>query len=140
MPEEAITNELLKVDGRGHVLVRKERREALLDEYERCGVSAAEFAAQIGVNYQTFAHWLQKRKRSREKAANEATSRTPAALMAPAAALGPRWMEAVVESGGKGGLALRVALPGGASVEVVSPVQIKLAAELLRALEGRAGC
>jgi hypothetical protein len=140
MQSEAIRDELLKIDRRGHVLVRKERREALLDEYEHCGVSAAEFAAQIGVKYQTFAHWLQKRKRAREIAENESTSRGPAALMAPESAPGLHWMEAVVDREGKGGLALRVALPGGASVEVTSPIQIKLAAELLKALEGRAGC
>jgi hypothetical protein len=29
-------------DGRGHVLVRKERREAPLDEFERCGVEVSE--------------------------------------------------------------------------------------------------
>ncbi|XHR27481.1 MAG: IS66 family insertion sequence element accessory protein TnpB [Chthoniobacteraceae bacterium] len=136
MPEEAITNELLKVDGRGHVLVRKERREALLDEYERCGVSAAEFAAQIGVKYQTFAHWLQKRKKAR----SEAVSGMPAALMVPESGKRPQWMEAVVESGSKEGLVLRVALPGGASVDVVSSVQIKLAAELLKALGNGGVC
>ena len=54
MQNEAIRDELLKVDRRGRVRVSAKRREALLDEFERCGVSAAEFSKAIGVRYQTF--------------------------------------------------------------------------------------
>ena len=63
MQEEAITNELMKVDRRDHVRVSTKRREMILDEFECCGVSAAEFAARIGVKYSTFAHWRQMRSR-----------------------------------------------------------------------------
>lgn len=148
MQSEAIRDELLKVDRRGHVLVKRERREALLDEFERCGVSAAEFAAQIGVKYQTFAHWRQKRKNRRQAMAVQAAAPVPAALMAPQPEVGAHWVEAVVEAGVHGEQvaaiepALTLALPGGASMELSTPGQMKLAAELLKALErkGQAGC
>jgi transposase len=42
-----------------------ERREALLDEFERSGVSAMAFAKMAGVNYATFANWRQKRRKAR---------------------------------------------------------------------------
>lgn len=45
--------------------VSDEQREALLDAYETSGLSGPQFAAQHGVNYQTFATWLQKRRRAR---------------------------------------------------------------------------
>jgi hypothetical protein len=147
MQSEAIGDELLKVDRRGHVLVKRERREALLDEFERCGVSAAEFAAQIGVKYQTFAHWRQKRKDRQQALAAEAAS--PAALMVPQPESGPHWVEAVIEAGeghpeqaGAAGPTLKLELPGGASVELSTLGQMKLAADLLKALaaKGRAGC
>ena len=132
--------ELLKMDRRGHVRVPRERREALLDEFERCGVSAAEFAAQIGVKYQTFAHWRQRRERKRATG-GDLVALAPAALMAEGSRPGMRWMEAVVE--GHGGVEsqatpmLRIALPGGAHLEIANEGEEKLAAELLKALEAK---
>lgn len=144
MQEEAITNELLKVDRRGHVRVSAQRREMLLDEFERCGVSAAEFAAQIGVKYTTFAHWRQRRECSRA-AGGEMASPEPVALLPAGAKQSARWVEAVVEADGGGSGAncpsLKIALPGGASLEVSEAAQMKLTVELLRALEdGRGTC
>lgn len=149
MQSEAIRDELLKIDRRGHVLVKRERREALLDEFERCGVSAAEFAAQIGVKYQTFVHWQQKRKKRQQTLVAGAVAPVPAALMAPQPGPRPRWVEAVVEAKGGGRVevdasepSLKLELPGGASMELSTPGQIKLAAELLKALaaKGQVGC
>jgi len=142
MEEEAITNELLKVDRRGHVRVSAKRREMLLDEFERCGVSAAEFAGQIGVKYTTFAHWRQKRMRSRAEDEKMA-SPVPVALLPAGAKQATRWVEAVVEADGSGSGAnrpsLKIALPGGASLDVSEVAQMKLTVELLRALEGGRG-
>lgn len=138
--ENSNEGELLKMDRRGHVRVPRERREALLDEFERCGVSAAEFAAQIGVKYQTFAHWRQRRERKRATD-GDSVALAPAAVIAPGSRPGMRWMEAVVE--GRGDVesqskpALRIALPGGAHLEIASAGEVKLAAELLRALEAK---
>jgi hypothetical protein len=143
MQEEAITNELMKVDRRGHVRVSAQRREVLLDEFERCGVSAAEFAAHIGVKYSTFAHWRQMCSRKRAGGGDLASS-APAALMPTGSNSATRWVEAVVEANGSSGAArgasLKIALPGGASLEVSEAAQMNLAAELLRALEGHGIC
>jgi len=144
MEEEAITNELMKVDRRGHVRVLAQRREILLDEFERCGVSAAEFAAQIGVKYSTFAHWRQMRERKQTKG-GDLVSSGPAALFPAGSNSATRWAEAVVEADGSGSGAnrpsLKIALPGGASLDVSQAAQMKLAVELLRALEdGRGTC
>lgn len=137
MQEISSGEELLKVDRRGHVRVPKERREALLDEFERCGVSAAQFAAHIGVRYHTFAHWRQKRGQARCSGGKVVSSVTAASLQG-----GARWVEAIVEarSGGDSpaaGSALSIALPGGARLEIAMASQVALAAELLRALESK---
>ena len=56
---------VLKTDVLGRVRVKTERREAILDEFEKSGVAGAPFAKMIGVNYQTFASWAQKRRKAR---------------------------------------------------------------------------
>ena len=138
MQNDSNEGELMKVDKRGYVRVPRERREALLDEFERCGVSAAQFAAHIGVKYNTFAHWRQMREQKRATGGNS-VALAPAALMQPGSRSGMRWMEAVVEESGgvesESKLALRIALPGGAHLEIASAGEVKLAAELLKALE-----
>jgi len=143
MQEEAITSELLKVDRRGHVRVSAQRRAVLLDEFERCAVSAAEFAAQIGVKYSTFAHWRQMREH-KQTGGGDLAFPGPAALLAAGSNSATRWVEAVVEANGSGGVAsgpsLKIALPGGARLEISEAAQMKLATELLRALEGRGAC
>jgi hypothetical protein len=96
----------------------------LLAEFDRSGVSATKFAELVGIKYQTFAIWLQKRRRQ-----------VPAAAQAGDPV---RWLEAVVEqagrAGGKPASALRLHLPGGAWVEIQDAPQAMLAAALLRAL------
>jgi hypothetical protein len=42
---------VLKVDRRGRVRVSRERREALLSEYDRSSMSAAAFADWLGIKY-----------------------------------------------------------------------------------------
>ena len=54
--------EVLKQDGRGRVRVSAQRREALLDEFERSGVSGAKFARLAGIKYATFANWVLQRR------------------------------------------------------------------------------
>ena len=145
MQNEILADELLKMDRRGRVRVSKERREALLDEFERCGVSAVQFTARVGVNYQTFAVWRQKRRRQRDGAEPAA-----AALPIVADSNGVRWAQATVgevtvggERAGWAGTeagALMVHLPGGARMEVLQAGQLPLAAGLLRMLQKREGC
>jgi hypothetical protein len=113
---------ILKTDMLGRVKMPLARREQLLDEFERSGLSGQKFAAVVGVKYPTFATWAQKRRRQR--GAYPAVKR-PKQL---------RWLEAVVEpnAGDKGPLALE--LPGGVRVEIKDVQQAVLAAALLRAL------
>ena len=56
---------ILKTDCLGRVTVPTHRREFILDQYERSGMSGQGFARHIGVKYTTFASWVQKRKRAR---------------------------------------------------------------------------
>src|SRR5271170_2597342 len=55
--------EIFKRDTRGRVRVPKARREMLLDEWERSGGSAAQFAGYVGIKYSTLANWIQKRRK-----------------------------------------------------------------------------
>jgi hypothetical protein len=59
------TTTVLKTDVLGRVKIAKEHREALLDAFERAGISGKAFARHHGVNYQTFASWIQKRRKER---------------------------------------------------------------------------
>jgi hypothetical protein len=106
-----------------------ERRESLLDEFERSGLSGAKFAALMGLKYQTFASWLQKRRQQRGASATDPVK--------PADPV--RWLEAVLEQSQGGaagaGASLLVQLPGGARVEITNVHQLALAAALVQALE-----
>jgi transposase-like protein len=116
--------EIIKTDVRGRMRVSVERRQSLLAEYDQSGLSAKKFAQLAGIKYQTFANWLQKRRRRGSSPAKPADS--------------VRWLEAVVEkaktSGLPGTAALIVALPGGARMEIGDAHQAALAALLLRSL------
>ena len=76
---------VLKIDEVGRVRTPAERRESLLDEFERSGLSGPKFAALAGIKYQTFAAWAAKRRRQRLSVT------APAKPAAPA-----RWLEAMV--------------------------------------------
>jgi hypothetical protein len=43
--------EILSQDGQGRVLVSRERREPLLEQYDRSGMSGVEFARYVGIKY-----------------------------------------------------------------------------------------
>ena len=129
--------ELLRVDALGRVWTTPDRREWLLDEFERSGVAGAEFARIAGIKYSTFANWVQRRRRATggysapDKAGIAAGTRRRTALP------GPRFVEAQIERGSAGSgsvAALRVELPGGARMEIADGSQARLAAVLLRAL------
>ena len=64
---------LLKTDARGRVRATPERRAAILAEFEQSGVSAAQFARLAGLNYSTFAQWVQRHRRPKAGA----TARKP---------------------------------------------------------------
>jgi hypothetical protein len=59
--EEA--GQILSKDAQGRVLVGRERRDALLEEYDRSGMSGVRFAKYVGIKYATLAYWLKRRRR-----------------------------------------------------------------------------
>jgi hypothetical protein len=125
---------ILGADERGRVRVSDERREALLDEFERSGLSAVRFVERIGVKYPTFAQWVQRRRKARQEEA--VTKAKPGPMTFLEAVMDP---PAEVRAATHG---LTVMLPGGAHVVVETVVQLRLAAELLGMLAslGGQGC
>lgn len=116
---------LIRTDRRGRMLIAAEQREALLDAFERSGLSAMAYCRQNGLIYQTFAAWVQKRRCSRIQEA------------------APAFAEVVVETRSpvtSPATALRVTLPSGAVLELSSRDQLPLAIELLRALDPTQPC
>jgi hypothetical protein len=141
--------ELLKTDTDGRVRTTPERREALLDEFERSGLSGMRFAARYGIKYPTFANWAARRRRERMGGAAEEVGSDDAAASARQRVRTPaqpvRWLEAVAESpvshghaGSGSARGVILYLPGGARMEVAHADQAPLAAALMRALSGGA--
>lgn len=122
---------LLKMDTLGRVRTSRERRQAILEEFDQSGVSAAQFAQLAGIGYSTFAGWLARRRRSKSGKGTTATiSRRPAL----------RLVEAVVDRASSSqerspDQALLLHLPGGARLEIISPAQVPLVAALVQALQ-----
>jgi hypothetical protein len=114
---------VLKIDEKGRVRTPAARRESLLDEFERSGLSGTKFAALAGIKYQTFAAWASKRRRQRDVSA-------PATVKPVDPA---RWLEAVVEQA-HNSTVMVLQLPGGVRLEVADDTQAALAAVLVRAL------
>jgi transposase len=122
---------IIKTDVLGRVKTPAARREQLLDEFERSGLSGCKFAELAGIKYSTFATWGQKRRRARG---------TYAALKTPTkVAEQVRWLEAVVQEAHDSKTALKesivLELRGGGRVEISHARQLPLAAALLRELE-----
>ncbi len=123
--------EILKTDVLGRMKTPAARREQLLDEFERSGLSGQKFAEFAGLRYQTFATWVQKRRRQR--------GAYPAQSVPPKTARTLRWLEAVVDGAqtrsDKESAVIPVLLPGGARLEISCARQIPLAVALVRELE-----
>jgi hypothetical protein len=122
---------ILKADTRGRVLTPPHRRETLLDEFERSGLSGPKYAALVGLKYQTFAAWVHRRKRARGLLKSAPKPRSRAEQV--------RWLEAVVQEAREPGSSPRTGLvlqlPGGVRAELADARQVELAAALVRALE-----
>ena len=131
---ESLPGPLLQTDLLGRVKAPAARREQILNEFEQSGTSGVKFAELVGVNYQTFATWVQLRKRRRAAVSTTKTPKAPAATV--------RWLEAVVgqTSVPRADSLLALQLPGGARLELSCAAQLPLAAALLRALEKAGAC
>ena len=113
---------VLKTDKLGRVQTPAARREQVLDEFERSGLSGKKFAALVGIKYPTLATWAAKRRRER--------GMPPVAKRFKAV----RLVEAVVEESCGDKKSLVLELPGGAKMEIEDAQQAALAAALLRTL------
>lgn len=119
------TSIVLKRDGLGRVRTPVERREALVAEFRRSGLSAARFAQLAGVRYNTFWTWLKKHgagvKPSRRKGGVK-----------------QRFVEVIVKrptaAAHEAITPLHVTLPGGATLSLISHQQVVVAAQLIKAL------
>src|SRR5512138_1218564 len=108
------------VDTKGRVRLSKEQRGLILEEFERSGVSGAEFARRCGLKYSTLAGWRQRQRRSRK----------------PRRLQPVRLLEAVLPTAPEPvSTGLPVFLPGGARLEIACAAQLPLAVALLRQLE-----
>jgi hypothetical protein len=114
--------EILKQDSLGRVRTPRARQEAILGEFDRSGMSGQQFAQYLGINYQTFATWVQKR-RKRQRAVSSVPH-------APAL----QWVEAEVGTSAERDqpdACLVVELGRGAVLRVGDEKEAKLAAALL---------
>ena len=98
----------------------------MLEEFERSGMSGAKFARLAGVKYPTFMYWL-KQRRERCGSQSEVGLSEPGAVS---------FVEALIDGSCRRPLTegLTIELAGGARLRVESPIQLRLAAELLRML------
>ena len=107
----------MTLDTKGRVRTSKEQRGVILAEFERSGLSAAQFAKRTGLKYSTFALWVQRHRRITQPSGDRPVQLLEAVVAAPTST------------------ALPVQLPGGARLEIRAASQIPLAVALVRALE-----
>ena len=126
---------ILKTDKRGHVRTPPERREELLAEFDRSGLTLTRFAELAGVRYSTIATWLQRRRNKTGAAIQDREKVTPKPV---------RFAEVLVAGtlppSVPAACALKVSLPGGAHVVLTEASQVALAAQLIAALTPSCPC
>jgi hypothetical protein len=136
-PEES--GEIFKRDKMGRVRVPRARREALLDEYERNGISGVQFANYVGIKYSTLANWIQERRGRGRIDKSQVKGGEGAQELAKANSL---WVEAVIDknSGQRAPEGtLRIYFAAGAYCQIGNAREAGLAAELIGRL-GAKGC
>jgi transposase-like protein len=103
-----------------------EQKQAFVEAYETSGLSAPQFAAMHGVNYQTLVSWLKKRR--------QADPDHPALRsLVPAELDGVTPRSATV-------LPMEILLPCGVRLAVHTPSQLEMAAALIRELQNPLSC
>ena len=71
----SVGGDILKTDVLGRITVGSAQREAILDAFEASGMTGQAFALHHGIKIQTFASWMQKRRRRRGDYQNESLCR-----------------------------------------------------------------
>ena len=119
------TSIVLKQDTLGRVHTPLERREALVTEFRRSGLSAVQFSKLVGVRYSTFWTWLRNFERGLK-----AARRKPGGK--------PKFVEVCIDSTKErpttSPAGLHISLPGGAQMMIRDAVEVSLAAKLIKAL------
>ena len=82
--------EILKQDSLGRVRTPLGKRQEILTAFDGSGMSAARFAAMVGMNYSTFCSWVQERNQKQGK---------DSVLTRAAAKLQVQWIEAEIACG-----------------------------------------
>ena len=138
-----MTTTVLKRDSRGRVRRSAAQRAAVLDEWDRSGLSGVAFARLSGINYQTLATWRQQRRLKRgEVCAASSRKCKPLRLveaavdrsLAMVTAASPATSSLLSPACGTASTTLEVVLPGGAFARMINLQQAGLLAELLKAL------
>ena len=133
--DSASDTTLVKTDVLGRTRTTKEQREAILDAFDKSGLSGPDFARVHGINYQTFATWRQKRRREQG-----AYPKAPAASKAASKPLEAfTLIEATVESPQQGD-ALTLEIGKEARLVITDSSQIPFAVELLKHWQGYSAC
>ena len=125
--------EILKQDSLGRVRTPLAKRQEVLAAFDGSGMSAARFAAMVGINYSTICSWVQERNKKQGKA-----SFLTGASVKPDV----QWIEAEIACGAKqhcagDGMELEL-LGGGARLRIRDERDAELAAVVLRAMGGGA--
>ena len=123
--------EILKQDCLGRVRTPLGKRQEILAAFDGSGMSAARFAAMVGINYSTFCSWVQERnqKQGKDSALTEAVAKPHL-----------QWIEAEIACGAKqpcasNGMELEL-LGGRARLRIRDERDAELAAVVLRAMGG----
>lgn len=128
--DEGGATKILNRDVKGRLAVPRAQREALVEEFERSGLAATQFAQALGIHYSTFAWWVRQRRRDREGGPNEGGGRLSAVTLVEAVPASQKLDAApCVEV-----QALELTLPGGAKLRITGVAQVALAVQLINAL------
>ena len=133
--------QIVKTDRIGRIKTPRQRREALLAEFDQSGMSGAQFAKWAGIKYGTFITWVQKRRRKAGESQADAG-------LAPAGSKSEvRWLEAVMENAtankshaNPNATVMIVQGPGGVRLELSEERHVLWAAKLLRHLDVPGPC
>ena len=138
-PDEGVGSGLIRTDQLGRCRYTAEFREATVAAFERSGLSGIRFAKQSGVNYTTFATWVQQARRERARPAPAADTVEGGSVRFAVAEIEGEPPPDIRDPGGTapgvGGRAgLVVELPGGGVARADGAGGIELLAALLREL------
>jgi hypothetical protein len=134
-------DQIVKMDRIGRVKTPRERREALLAEFDQSGMSGQQFAKWAGIKYGTFITWVQKHRRK------GAPGKAEAKLVPTGRKAEVQWVEAVMEKAtakksheNPNATVMVVQGPSGVRLELSEERHVLWAAKLLRHLDVPGPC